>query len=245
MSLLENSTLKVKLHMKTIKRILLLCLIVLVVVAGVQIKGGYDKYKGALAERPLDEVIAELQSKENYTQYKDIPEIYYKALVAVEDRRFYKHNGFDIIGSARAIYNDIKAWELLEGGSTIAQQLAKNLYFPNDHTLQRKIAEIFMALKIEDEYEKEDVLEFYVNGIYYGSGYYSIYDASVGYFDKEPKEMTDYECTLLVGIPNAPSVYSLNNRPDLAKQRQKKVIECMVEVEYITEDEGKEILGEE
>ena len=165
--------------------------------------------------------------------------------MAVEDRRFYKHNGFDIIGTTRAIYNDIKANELLEGGSTISQQLAKNLYFPKDNTLQRKIAEIFMAMKIEREYEKEDVLEFYVNGIYYGSGYYSIYDASVGYFNKEPKEMTDYECTLLVGIPNAPSVYSLNNRPDLARQRQKKVIDCMVEVEYITEDEGKEILGEE
>lgn len=231
--------------MKTIKRILLLCLIVLVVVAGVQIKGGYDKYKVALAERPLGDVITELQNKENYTQYEDVPEIYYKALVAVEDRRFYKHNGFDIIGSARAIYNDIKAWELLEGGSTISQQLAKNLYFPQDNTLRRKIAEIFMAMKIEREYEKEDVLEFYVNGIYYGSGYYSIYDASIGFFDKEPKDMTDYECTLLVGIPNAPSVYSLNNRPDLARQRQKKVIDCMVEVEYITEDEGKEILGEE
>ena len=231
--------------MKTIKRLLWLVLVVLVIVAGVQIKGGYDKYQLALADRPLAEVIEELQDKENYTQYRDVPEIYYKALVAVEDRRFYKHNGFDIIGSARAIYNDIKAWELLEGGSTISQQLAKNLYFPQDNTLRRKIAEIFMAMKIEREYEKEDVLEFYVNGIYYGSGYYSIYDASVGYFDKEPKEMTDYECTLLVGIPNAPSVYSLNNRPDLARQRQKKVIDCMVEVEYITEDEGKEILGEE
>ena len=99
-----------------------------------------------------------------------------------------------------------------------------------------------MAMKIEREYEKEDVLELYVNGIYYGSGYYSIYDASMGYFDKEPKDMTDYECTLLVGIPNAPSIYSLDNRPTLAKQRQGKVIECMVEVEYITEKEGKEIL---
>ena len=231
--------------MKTIKRILVLCLIALVVIAGIQIKGGYDKYKSALEERPLADVITKLQGKENYTQYEDVPEIYYKALVAVEDRRFYKHNGFDIIGAARAIYNDIKAWELLEGGSTISQQLAKNLYFPQDNTLQRKIAEVFMAMEIEREYEKEDVLEFYVNGIYYGSGYYSIYDASVGYFGKAPKDMTDYECTLLVGIPNAPSVYSLNNRPDLARQRQKKVIDCMVEVEYITEDEGKEILGEE
>ena len=87
-----------------------------------------------------------------------------------------------------------------------------------------------------------EVLEFYVNVIYYGSGYYCIYDASKGYFKKEPKDMTDYECTLLVGIPNAPSVYSLNNRPDLAKQRQEKVIECMVDVDYITEDKANSII---
>ena len=228
--------------MKTIKRLLWLFLVILVIVAGVQIKGGYDKYQQALADSPLTDVLEELQGKENYTQYERVPEIYYKALVAVEDRRFYKHNGFDIIGTTRAIYNDIKANELLEGGSTISQQLAKNLYFPQDNTLQRKIAEIFMAMKIEREYEKEDVLEFYVNGIYYGSGYYSIYDASKGYFGKEPKDMTDYECTLLVGIPNAPSVYSLDVRPDLAEQRQKKVVECMVDVEYITEEEGNLIL---
>lgn len=229
--------------MKTIKRILLLCLIVLIVIAGVQIKGGYDKYKTALKNMPLDEVIADLQSKENYVQYEDVPEIYYKALIAVEDRRFYKHNGFDIIGTGRAIYNDLKAWKLLEGGSTISQQLAKNLYFPQDDTLQRKIAEIFMAMKIEREYNKEDVLELYVNGIYYGSGYYCIYDASKGYFGKIPKDMTDYECTLLVGIPNAPSVYSLDINPDLAHQRQEKVVDCMVELEYITDDEGKEIIN--
>ena len=229
--------------MKTIKRLLWVILVVLVIVAGVQIKGGYDKYQQALADRPLTDVLEELQGKENYTKYENVPEIYYKALVAVEDRRFYKHNGFDIIGTTRAIYNDIRAKELLEGGSTISQQLAKNLYFPQDNTLQRKIAEIFMAMKIEREYEKEDVLEFYVNGIYYGSGYYSIYDASKGYFGKEPKDMNDYECTLLVGIPNAPSVYSLDVRPDLAEQRQKKVVECMVDVEYITEEEGNLILA--
>ena len=228
--------------MKKIKRLFLFCVFALVIFSGVQIRCGYNKYIEVLESRTLNEVITELQNKENYTKYEDVPEIYFKALVAVEDRRFYLHNGFDILGTLRAIYNDIKAKKLLEGGSTISQQLAKNLYFPQDDTLTRKIAEVFMAMKMEKEYEKEDVLELYVNGIYYGSGYYSIYDASMGYFDKEPKDMTDYECTLLVGIPNAPSIYSLDNRPDLAKQRQGKVIECMVEVEYITEIEGKEIL---
>ena len=228
--------------MKLIKRVLIIFVIILLVVTGFQVKGGYDRYKSALEEKPLETVIDELKSEENYTKYEDIPKIYFDALVAVEDRRFYKHNGFDFIGSCRAVYNDIKAWELLEGGSTIAQQLAKNLYFPNDHTLERKIAEIFMALEIEREYEKEDVLEFYVNGIYYGSGYYNIYDASMGYFGKAPSEMNDYECTLLVGIPNAPSVYSLDVRPDLAKERQEKVVDCMVDVKYITQDEANSIL---
>lgn len=224
--------------MKIIKRTLLFLVVILLVAIGVQIKGGYDRYIAALNEKPLETAISELQSKENYTKYDEIPKIYFDALVAVEDRRFYEHNGFDIKGTARAIYNDIKARKWIEGGSTIAQQLAKNLYFPNDDTLERKIAEIFMALKIEREYEKEDVLEFYVNGIYYGSGYYTIHDASMGYFGKLPADMNDYECTLLVGIPNAPSIYSLNVRPDLAEQRQDKVLECMVELEYVTEEEA-------
>ena len=227
--------------MKIIKRVLLLMVIILLVVAGVQIKSGYDKYKTALDEKPLETVIAELQGKENYTKYEDIPKIYFDALIAVEDRRFYKHNGFDIIGTSRAIYNDFKAREWIEGGSTIAQQLAKNMYFPDDRTLQRKIAEIFMALKIEREYEKEDVLEFYVNGIYYGSGYYCIYDASMGYFEKKPSDMNEYECTLLVGIPNAPSIYSLKVNPVLAHKRQDKVLECMVELDYITQEKAEEI----
>lgn len=229
--------------MKIIKRTLLFLVIILLVVAGIQIKGGYDKYIAALNEKPLETAIKELQSKENYTKYEDIPEIYFDALVAVEDRRFYKHNGFDLKGTARAIYNDLKAWDWVEGGSTISQQLAKNMYFPDDHALQRKIAEIFMALKIEREYEKEEVLELYVNGIYYGSGYYCIYDASMGYFDKSPADMNDYECTLLVGIPNAPSVYSLKVNPDLAHQRQNKVLECMVELEYISQEESDAISG--
>lgn len=229
---------------KRVRNLFLLVIIAAVVICGYEIKKGYNKYVFAIQECPIESAISELQAKEHYTAYDDVPEIYCKALVAVEDRRFYKHKGFDIIGTARAVYNDIRAWELLEGGSTISQQLAKNLYFPQDNTLERKIAEIFMAVDIEKHYDKQQVLEFYVNGIYYGSGYYCIYDAAEGYFQKKPIEMSDNECTLLAGIPNAPSVYSLDVRPDLAKQRQEKVVECMVEVKYITEDEGNRILKE-
>lgn len=227
--------------MKLIKRIVLLIIVLLIIWSGLVIKGGYDMYKSALNEKSLDETIEELCSQENYTFYKDVPEIYFQALVAVEDRRFYIHKGFDIIGSARAIYNDIKAGKYLEGGSTISQQLAKNLYFPLDYTLKRKIAEIFMALKIESEYTKKEVLEFYINGIYYGSGYYNIYDAAEGYFGKKPADMNDYECTLLVGIPNAPSVYSLDVNPKLAHQRQNKVLSTMIECGYISSERAEEI----
>lgn len=226
---------------KLIKKLFLITILIIIVTTGIQISIGYNKYQSALTKNPLHVAISNLQSTENYTYYEQIPQIYFDALVAVEDRRFYKHNGFDVIGTTRAVINDIKAKKMLEGGSTLSQQLAKNLYFPQDDTLSRKIAEVFMALKIEKTFEKEDILEFYVNAIYYGSGYYNIHDASVGYFGKTPENMTDYECTLLVGIPNAPSVYSLDVNPDLAYQRQKKVVECMVECDYI--DDAGDILN--
>ena len=228
---------------KTVKRLFLIILLLLSVCVGFLIKSGYDRYTEAVLQKPLETVIEELQSKENYTSYENVPQVYFDALVAVEDRRFYYHNGFDIIGTTRAIYNDIRHKKLMEGGSTISQQLAKNLYFPQDNSPVRKIAEIFMAVEMEKKYEKTEILEFYVNAVYYGSGYYCIYDASVGYFSKPPSEMSDYECTLLSGIPNAPSVYSLNVNPDLAYQRQEKVVRCMVECEYISESEAAEILS--
>ena len=93
--------------MKLIKRVLIIFVIILLVVTGFQVKGGYDRYKSALEKKPLETVIDELKSEEDYTKYEDIPKIYFDALVAVEDRRFYKHNGFDFIGSCRAVYNDI------------------------------------------------------------------------------------------------------------------------------------------
>ena len=227
---------------KTVRRIIFVMVLIASVCLGLLIKTGYDKYAAEIAQNPLDTVISRLKMKENYTSYADVPQIYFDALVAVEDRRFYMHNGFEVIGTTRAVYNDIKNKQLLEGGSTISQQLAKNLYFPQDNTLVRKIAEIFMALEMEKTYEKTEILEFYVNAVYYGSGHYCIYDASVGYFGKKPAMMTAYECTLLAGIPNAPSVYSLNVNPDLAHQRQKKVVSCMTECGYITKTEAEEIL---
>ncbi|MBE7060025.1 MAG: glycosyl transferase [Ruminococcaceae bacterium] len=219
--------------MKKIKRLFLLIIIVLMAVCTFEVKLGYDFYKEALSEMPLETAIQNLKEKENYTEFDNIPEIYFQAVVAVEDRRFYKHKGVDFIGTARAIYIDLKTKELREGGSTISQQLAKNIYFPLDYTLKRKIAEIFMACKIEHEYSKKNILEYYANIIYFGSGYYCIYDAAEGYFGKTPDRMSPDECTMLAGIPNAPSLYSPKVNIELARKRQDKVIRSMIDCGYI------------
>ena len=133
--------------------------------------------------------------------------------------------------------NDIKAGRYVEGGSTITQQLAKNLYFSQEKTMSRKAAEVFLALEIEQKYTKDEILELYVNSIYFGDGYYSVGEASEGYFGKPASEMNDYECTLLAGVPNAPSKYAPSKNLALAEKRQQKVISRMEACGYITEEE--------
>ncbi len=221
---------------KLFKFIFFIILIAAVILGGL----GYIKYSDALKKMPLADKVSEIRSMESYTEFKEIPRTFLDAVVAVEDRRFYKHSGVDIIGIFRAIVTDIKEKELVEGGSTITQQLAKNMYFPMDNSPVRKVAEMIMALKLEKEYGKEEILELYCNVIYYGKGCYNIRDAASEYFNKKPIDMTDYESTLLAGIPNAPSVYS--NDEELAQKRQDKVLRSMVRTGRITEKEKERIL---
>lgn len=227
--------------MKIIKKLILFIILVLIVVVGIYTASGYAMYKEALSAIPIDVKIEEIKLKKNYTTFDNLPKTYIDAVIAVEDNRFYKHNGVDVIGIARAIINDIRAGELKEGGSTITQQLAKNIYFTQSRELTRKIAETFMALRIERECSKEEIFELYVNTSYFGDGYYCVGDASQGYFGKNPIDMTDYESTLLAGIPNAPSIYAPTNNFELATQRQRQVINRMVECEYLTSEEAEEI----
>ena len=200
-------------------------------------------YKTAIEETPLEDMVAEIKSKENYTTIDEMPQMYINAVISVEDHRFYDHGGIDIIAIGRALINDIKAMSFVEGGSTITQQLAKNAYFTQDKKITRKIAEVFMAWDIEEAYEKDEILELYLNTSYFGNGYYTVKEASRGYFGKEPQEMTDSECIMLAGIPNAPSVYSPTENPDLAKQRQRQVADSMIENGYLTEEEAEKILN--
>lgn len=198
---------------------------------------GYGLYKNAVQEVSLEEKVNEIRSQESFTSLEDMPETYVQAVVSVEDHRFYDHFGLDLIAIGRAVVNDIKAGRYVEGGSTITQQLAKNLYFSQEKTMNRKAAEVFLALELEQKYTKDEILELYVNSIYFGDGYYSVGEASEGYFGKTASEMNDYECTLLAGVPNAPSKYAPSKNLALAEKRQQKVLSRMEACGYITEEE--------
>ena len=182
--------------MKRIRKFLIrsfaLAMLAMLVVGGVLGGFGYKMYRDALAEQPLEEKVAEIQADPDYTTLAEIPEIYLDVVVAVEDHRFEQHFGIDLIAIGRAAWNNLTSWSLREGGSTITQQLAKNLYFTQEKSFIRKIAEMFMAFRLENTYTKDEILELYVNSIYFGDGYYCIYDASQGYFGKAPIDMTDY-----------------------------------------------------
>lgn len=230
--------------MKKFKKILLLLILIILSILAIYIGQGYKMYKNALDDKPLEEMVQEIRSQKSYTKISNIPDIYKDAVIAVEDHRYYDHKGIDIIAIGRALLNDIRARELIEGGSTITQQLAKNMYFTQDKTLTRKIAEVFMAKKIENNYNKEEILELYVNYIYYGSGYYDIKSASLGYFDREPQDLTEGESIMLAGIPNAPSVYNPKVSPKLARERQKQVIDKMIKYGKLSEGKADEILSE-
>lgn len=229
--------------MKFIRRLLTLILLCLLCVGGYFGYKGYERYEDALQNASIEQKVEEIKASPSYTTLEELPDIYLDAVVAVEDKRFYKHPGIDIIAIGRAVKNDIRARKLIEGGSTITQQLAKNLYFTQEKSATRKAAEGFMALALERKYTKNEILELYVNSIYFGDGYYCVADASMGYFGKAPKDMTDYECTMLAGIPNAPSAYAPTVNPDLARKRQKKVLDSMVDEKYLTREEAESIVS--
>lgn len=200
---------------------------------------GYRMHQEAIAEKSISERVEEIRSMEDFTPYSELPQFYIDATISVEDHRFEEHCGIDLIAVARAAWTDIKAMSFVEGGSTITQQLIKNMLFTQDKKLERKAAEVFAALELEANYSKEEIFELYANTAYFGNGYYGIYQASIGYFGKEPLELTDYECAMLAGIPNAPSVYSLDE--ELALQRVKQVLRSMVRNKIITQEEADRI----
>lgn len=226
---------------KIIKRVITLLVVIIITISIAIGFIGYSYYKEALEEETLSQKTEQIRNDENFTSIKEMPQIYINAVIAAEDKRFYNHKGIDLISLGRAIINDIKAMEFVEGGSTITQQFAKNAYFNQKKEIMRKVSEAFMAIEIEKNYEKDEILEFYLNTSYFGDGCYTVKEASRHYFNKEPIEMTEYEATLLAGVPNAPSIYAPTKNLDLAHKRQKQVLKKMVECGYLTEEESQKI----
>lgn len=206
-----------------IKFMVVFSLIIITAFIGV----GCGVYEKVTQDMYIDEEVNEIKSGDNYVQASEINKIFLEAIVAIEDHRYYKHGAVDFISIGRALITNLKAGKIVEGGSTITQQLAKNLFLTSDQTIKRKVEEIFLAYDLEKKYTKDEILELYVNVIYYGDGFTGIKEACNGYFGKEPNEITYDEATLLAGLPQALSIYGLSNNYEKAIDRQEEVIDAL------------------
>jgi len=190
-------------------------------------------------------LIAELfAEKRDPVTLKVIPEYLKKAIITTEDRNFYTHSGIDLKGIARAIIKDIWAGKFVEGASTITQQLAKTLFLNPKKTLVRKLKEAFLAFHLERRYTKDEILELYLNQVYFGSGAYGVESAARIFFNKSVKDLTLAECSLVSAMPKAPSKYSPLVNRDLAIKRRNIVLKQMLETGIINETEYNKALNE-
>ncbi|UFT98984.1 PBP1A family penicillin-binding protein [Radiobacillus kanasensis] len=186
-----------------------------------------------------DQVIGEesgIQSR-YWVDLEDISPHLVKATIAIEDQSFYDHHGFDFKRMASALFHDIKAMAMVQGASTISQQYARNLYLSHEKTWTRKIKEAFYTLRLEMFYTKDEILEGYLNTIYYGHGAYGIETASRYFFDKSAKDINLAEAATLAGIPKGPSYYSPFHDREKAKSRQELILRTMKKQDIITEEE--------
>lgn len=210
---------------RIIRRVLVIALVAVIAMCALTVWRGYGMYREALAYRPISQTVEELRATDTYTELDELPQTYLDAVVAVEDHRFYEHGGVDPIAICRAAFNDLRTLSLREGGSTITQQVAKNLFFTQDKHFERKVAEVFMAFDLEARYSKREILELYVNSSYFGSGYTGIGQAAPGYLGCDPSDMSDYECALMAGFPNAPELFAAD--PQAADSRARVVVQQM------------------
>ena len=182
--------------------------------------------------------------KREPVRLKTIPRLLREALVATEDRKFYQHSGVDLKSIARAIIKDIKAGEFIEGASTITQQLSKTLFLTPRKTVVRKIKEAILAFQLERRYTKDEILELYLNQVYFGSGAYGVESAAKIFFGKSAKDLSLAECALVAGMPKSPSRYSPLVDPDLAVKRRNTVLAQMRDMNIISEVAYQQALQE-
>lgn len=174
------------------------------------IRKGYDMYGKSSSTINLDKMITELQRGDNYVELDEVSPFFIRDLIRSEDKRFYSHSGFDPIATTRAIFNDIRLGYFAQGGSTITQQLAKNIYFSFEKKIERKVAELFAAFDIERRFTKDEILELYINIIYFGEGCYGIKEASHHYYGVSPRDLTSEQIIALVWTIKSPNNYNPN-----------------------------------
>lgn len=226
---------------KFIKKLILFILIAFLVSCTFIIYQGHSIYKEVTSKQSIEKKVEKIKEYDNYISISEVPDTYKSATIAIEDHRFYSHGAIDIVTTARSLLENLKNKELSNGGSTITQQVARNMYFTQEKSFVRKVAELFVAIELEENYSKDEILEMYLNIIYFGDGYTGLKQASYGYYRKAPSNLSLDEQTMLAGIPNAPSIYSPNVNPELAKKRQKKVLDAMVKYGYISKAEANNI----
>lgn len=199
---------------KTIKIEIIVVMIIAIMLTTIKIspilQGGFNLYKTAKSEISLEGKIEELKEKDTYVSLDEINTEFVDTLLKSEDKRFYYHFGIDPIATSRAIYNDIRLGYFAQGGSTITQQLAKNIYFSFEKRIERKVAELFAAFDIERKMTKDEILEIYINIIYYGEGCFGLKEAANHYYFVEPIELTSEQITALVWTIKSPNNYNPN-----------------------------------
>ena len=174
----------------------------------------------------------------HYLEYEDIPDAAKLAIISVEDKKFTTHRGIDMQGIARAVLALIRnKGEITQGASTITQQLARNIFLSFETTYSRKIQEMFVAVALEQKYTKEQIMEFYLNNVYFSNGYYGIESASEAYFRKDVNELTISQIAFLCAIPNSPTRFDPYDHPEATMERRNKILKCMYEDGYISKEQ--------
>lgn len=195
-------------------------------------------------DRDGDEASRLATNRTGGVSFKDLPEYVPNAVIAIEDERFYEHNGFDIKGITRAFFGNLVAGGITGGGSTLTQQLTKNALLSSERTYKRKVEELFLAVELEKVYEKDEIIEMYLNQVYFGSGAFGIGNASKKYFGKDVQDITISEAALLAGLLKAPSALDPYNNYDAAIKRRNVVLAKMNELGKISDSEYKEAKAE-
>ncbi|MEM1201531.1 MAG: transglycosylase domain-containing protein, partial [Pseudomonadota bacterium] len=170
---------------------------------------------------------------------RDLPSYVPQAVLAIEDRRFRQHFGVDLVALARAMYRNFKAGRVVQGGSTLTQQLAKNLFLKPERTIHRKVQEAILALWLEHKFSKDEILQLYLNRVYFGGGAYGVEAAAKTYFDKSARQLSLAEAAAMAALLKAPSRLNPKSNPKASRQRSILVLSSMIKEGYITEAEAK------